>query len=94
MTMMSVNKLYNEALHIMTGGNSNVVNEDLYVRAGQSMYKYGIIFITAYLIYWTMSPGDFFEIFMALVIAILMFYLVIIPLNEIILQINLHEEGL
>ncbi len=92
--MKSIDQLYKEALNIMTGGNSNIVNEDLYVRAGQSMYKYGIIFITAYLVYWTMSPGDFFEMFMALVVAILMFYLVIIPLNEIILQINLHEEGL
>ncbi len=92
--MRSVDQLYKEALHIMTGGNVNIINEDLYVRAGQSMYKYGIIFITAYLVYWTMSPGDFFEMFMALVVSILMFYLVIIPLNEIILQINLHEEGL
>jgi hypothetical protein len=92
--MMSIDQLYKEALHIMTGGNVNLANEDIYIRAGQSIYKYGIIFIIAYLIYWTMSPGDFFEIFMALIISIMMFYLVIIPLNEMILQIDLHEEGL
>ncbi len=93
--MMSIDQLYKEALHIMTGGHhTGLINEDIYVRAGQSIYKYGIIFIIAYLIYWTMSPGDFFEIFMALIISIMMFYLVIIPLNEVIFHINLHEEGL
>ncbi len=92
--MMSIDQLYKEALHIMTGGNANLANEEIYIRAAQSVYKYGIIFITTYLIYWTMSPGGFFEMFMSIIIALVMFYIVIIPLNEMILQIDLHEEGL
>ncbi len=92
--MKSVDQLYSDALLIMTGGGEKIINEEIYMRMMQSIYKYGVIFILAYLIYWTMSPGDFFEIFMSLLISIAFFYLIIIPLNEMTLDVKLQEEGL
>ena len=91
--MKSLDQLYSDGIMILSGGMPNIVSDELYLRFGMSIYKYGIIFTIAYLIYWTMSPGDFIEMLFSLIFAIAIYFLIIIPLNEMLVEIRIKDGG-
>jgi len=92
--MPNLEQAYVQFINIISGFNPSIVNDELYLRMLQTLFKIGVVFILMYVIHWTLAPCDFIDLLATVVLAICIYFLIIIPANEILLEIQLKDRDL